>query len=222
MRGRSSRGAARIRAEPPRRATRRRTRPAPQRLGHVAGVRDPQLEEPCSARPAHPQPTESQASCDPARRADDHDDAEPHPDREPGAGGRSGGQQHERVVVARLDARGHARGDRDGRARAGREHEPRRPDGEPRRGRAAAPARGDARSAAKVEAEPGARGVDHDRLPPGFVTRIAAPADPAREMRAGVAVKPTGGRVVPAPAEAGTSTRATSARSAVRIIGRSP
>ena len=47
-------------------------------------------------------------------------------------------------------------------------------------------------------------------LRPGFVTRTVARLDPASATCAGVAVRPSGGRVVPAPAEAGTSTSAAS------------
>ena len=170
--GEDPRRAAAARDEEPDAAT-------PQRLGHVAGVRDPQLEEPCAARPAHPQAAESQAPCDPARRADDHDDAEPHPDREPAAradgrvvsstsaswspGSTRAGTRAETATVALAPA---ASTNRVGRtvshAVAARRLAPGATRGRPRRSRPN-PARVASTATASL---------------PGFVTRIAAPAEP--------------------------------------------
>jgi hypothetical protein len=101
------------------------------------------LEDPCSAPTPHTKPAQGKPSDDPAGGAYDHDNADSHPDDHPCTAPRASGEKHERVVVARLDAGGEARGDREPSAGAGGEWEATWTDGEPRPCRAVATAADD-------------------------------------------------------------------------------
>ena len=212
MRGRSSRGAARIRIEPPRRATRSRTRPrhsvsvtfpafAPRARGSDlleldarAGRAVRAAGRPC---PAHGRRPRRRAACAPPllHSAAAASWSSTSASWSPGSTRR--GTCAETVSDRLAPA---ASTNRPGRtvshAAAARITERGTTCGLPRRS-SEKPARTTSTTIA---------------LRPGFVTRSDERPEPTSAICAGVAVRPSGGRVVPAPAEAGTSTSTASRR----------
>ena len=173
----------------------------------MPAVRDPELENATMPSWRHAQAAELEAPHDRPRRPDDHDDAHPHPHRDPVTHATARREEDERVVIARLSPGRKPRRDRDRRAppgssttRCGRSSASRQRTARRRRDRRS---RG---RPLRSRREPARRRRGSTDSCPRSSLRIVVRPDPASSTCSGEAVSATGGRAPLAPADAGTST----------------
>ena len=152
---------------------------ARKRLRHVAVILHPELEHALAPVPCDAKAPELQPSDDGAGSADDQDDPEPNPHGNASADGRTGGQQHQSVMVSGLRTPRHRRRDDERRRRFRRQRKVFRPYLQPCRCGACAAGADDPRPAAQGEREAGSRNVDEETLR----SRVRQPNGRARGPR---------------------------------------
>ena len=193
---------------------------ASQPLRHVAVIDNEKLERPAAPRPQHAKPAQLEPAHDPARCADDDHDADAHPHGDARGPLRARGEEHERVVIPRLDAGWQVAPTVKDAFAPGRRTR--------RRGRTVSQevaARGPLRATIlgrprRSSAKPARCASTAIGRLPALAMRIVARPVPASITRDGDAVSATGERVLLVPAAAGTSTEHARTMPAMRIIGR--
>jgi hypothetical protein len=182
-------------------------------LGHVPGIDHHQLERSLAASPRHAQPAQRHPPDHRARRAHDHDDAEPQPNGDARPGEWASAQDDERVVVSGLCPTRKPR--RDEQLRGGMRGQPEARRSQPQ------PTCCRAQPAPLDDARPAEATVTATAFLPGFLSRTAATPLPLNTSRAGAAVNPSASGGLPAPAAQATSASATAnGQRSARLIAR--